>query len=158
MNEAQQQLARAFKAVNVAMRRMRGRETHRQDGLSYAQYGLLFALEEGCALSARSLGEAAELSPASVAQMLDGLESGGFVARTRSGQDKRVVMTQITGEGLAAIAEMRARTEPAWRAALAEFSDDDLHNAAAVLDRLAAYFNEMATHSDAVGIGGDDRA
>ncbi len=158
MNEAQQQLAHSFKAVNVAMRRMRGRETHRH-GLSYAQYGLLFALDQGCALSARELGVAAELSPASVTQMLDGLESNGLVARQRSDQDKRVVITELTEKGRAAVAEMRNRMEPAWQAALEEFSDDDLRNAAAVLERLAAYFSQIAEQSsDAVGVGGDDGA
>jgi DNA-binding MarR family transcriptional regulator len=162
MNPAQQQLAEAFKAVTVAMRRMRGRQTHRHNGLSYAQYGLLFALEGGGALSARDLGEAASLAPASVTQMLDGLEAGGLVVRSRSAEDKRVVLTELTEQGRAAIAEMRARTEPAWSAALAEFSDRDLHRAAAVLERLAEYFTRLAEtpqtlleSSDAVGVGGD---
>jgi DNA-binding MarR family transcriptional regulator len=155
MSDAQEQLGQAFRAVQVATRRMRGRQTHNHNnGLSYAQYGMLFALEEGSALSARSLGEAAELSPASVTQMLDGLEAGGLVRRTRSQQDKRVVLNELTDEGRAAIAEMRARLEPKWRAALSDFSDDDLRNAAAVLERLADYFNRMAQESsDAVGAG-----
>jgi DNA-binding MarR family transcriptional regulator len=161
MTDAQQQLAEAFRSLQVATRRMRGRQTRHHSGISYAQFGLLFVLEEGCPQSARSLGEAAELSPASVAQMLDGLEAGGLVRRTRSEQDKRVVLTELTDEGRAAIAEMRARVEPKWRAALAEFSDEDLATATAVLGRLAGYFNRMAEDpqkppdesSDAVGAG-----
>jgi DNA-binding MarR family transcriptional regulator len=144
MSEPQRQLAAAFKSVQVAFRRMRGRQTHRQDGLSYAQYGLLFTLEKGCAQSARELGTAAELSPASVAQMLEGLEASGLVARTRSEQDKRVVMTELTEQGHAAVATMRAQMEPKWRAALAGFTDDELSNAASVLTRLADYFTLLA--------------
>ena len=162
-SEAEQQLADALKAVTVAMRRMRGRETRRHDGLSYAQYGLLFALEEGgCSRSARDLGEAASLSPASVTQMLEGLEANGLVARTRSDQDRRVVLTELTDPGRTAILEMRTRMEPAWRAALSEFSEDQLHSAAAVLQSLADYFRRMADEpgaavadSDAVGAGRD---
>ena len=154
MNTAEQQLADAFRAVNVAMRRMRGRETHRHAGLSYAQYGVLFALDQGCALSARSLGEAASLSPASVTQMLDSLEAGGLVARTRSLEDKRVVLTELTAQGKAAIEEMRERMEPGWRAALSDFSDEQLRGAAAVLERLAEYFNRIdEPASDAVRVG-----
>lgn len=166
MSDAQEELGRAFRGVNAAMRRMRGRETHHSGGLSYAQFGLLFALEDGCALSARSLGEAASLSPASVTQMLEALEANGLVARTRSADDRRVVLNELTERGQAAIAAVRARMEPAWRAALADFDDDQLRTAAAVLDRLAEYFTGMAEEkrqaieqvSDAVGIGADHGA
>lgn len=158
MSDAHEELRRAFRGVNIAMRRMRGRETHHSGGLSYAQFGLLFTLDGGAALSARSLAEAASLSPASVTQMLDALESSGLVARTRSAEDKRVVLNQLTERGQAAIEQVRDRMEPAWRAALADFDDAQLLTAAAVLDALAGYFAEMAeAKSDAVGVGGDDR-
>ena len=168
MTDAREQLGAAFKAVMIAMRQMRGRQARRHNGLSYAQYGLLFSLGEGQAMSARDLGEAASLSPASVTQMLDHLEAGGLVARKRSSEDKRVVMTELTERGQQAIAEMKARTEPAWRAALAEFSDEQLLTAAAVLDRLAEHFARLDDahddaeaargSSDALRVGGDQLA
>ena len=161
MSDAREQLGAAFRAVMIAMRQMRGRQARRHSGLSYAQYGLLFSLDHGRAMSARELGDAASLSPASVTQMLDHLEASGLVARTRSTEDKRVVLTELTERGQAAIAEMKARTEPAWRAALAEFSDEQLLTAAAVLERLAEHFTRLADatdESDAVGVGGDQLA
>jgi DNA-binding MarR family transcriptional regulator len=142
--DARDELGRAFRDVNVAMRRMRGRETHHSAGLSYAQFGLLLALDGGGALSARSLADAASLSPASVTQMLEALESGGLVARTRSAEDKRVVLNELTEEGQQAIVEMRARMEPAWRAALVDFDDQQLLTATAVLDALAGCFTSIA--------------
>jgi DNA-binding MarR family transcriptional regulator len=165
MSDAHDELGRAFRGVNIAMRRMRGRETHHSGGLSYAQFGLLFALEGGVALSARSLSEAASLSPASVTQMLEALESGGLVARTRSVKDRRVVLNELTEEGQEAILRVRARMEPAWRAAILGFTDEQLLTAAAVLDALAGCFTGIADEkpralaevSDAVGVGGDDR-
>ena len=156
MIDAHDELGRAFRGVNIAMRRMRGRETHHSGGLSYAQFGLLFALEGGTALSARSLAEAASLSPASVTQMLDALESNGLVARTRSAEDKRVVLNELTDKGQVAIEQVRARMEPAWRAALADFSDEQLLTAAAVLDALTGCFGAIAeAKSDAVGVSGE---
>lgn len=164
--DAHDELSRAFRGMNIAMRRMRGRETHHSEGLSYAQFGLLFALDGGCALSARSLAEAASLSPASVTQMLEALEAGGLVARTRSADDKRVVLNKLTERGQAAIAQVRARMEPAWRQALAGFSDAELQIAAAVLDSIAGCFTSIAEvkqqafaeASDALGVGGDNAA
>ena len=42
------------------------------------------------------------------------------------------------------MAERRAHFEPRWRRALAEFSDDELLTAAAVLDRLRDTFYDVA--------------
>jgi DNA-binding MarR family transcriptional regulator len=127
----------------AAVRRMRGRETHRPGDLSYAQYGLLFGLAKDEAKSARELGELAELSAATVTQMLDHLAAVGLVQRSRSDIDKRVVLTSLTQRGRQVVEERRARMEPKWRAALSEFSDEELLAAAAVLDRLAVLFEEL---------------
>jgi DNA-binding MarR family transcriptional regulator len=138
-----EQLGRAFKAAIAAVRRLRGRETHRPGELSNAQYGLLFSLAGGCERSARELADAAALTPATVTQMLDSLAAHGLVQRVRSERDKRIVLTTLTDRGRAVVEEHRARVEPRWRAALSEFTDDELRTAAAVLERLARHFDEL---------------
>ena len=141
--EALEQLGRSFKTATAAVRRLRGRETHRPGELSYAQYGLLFGLAHGGGeLSARDLACAADLSAASVTQMLDHLAAAGLVERVRSELDKRVVLTSLTDHGRALVAERKARFEQRWKAALAEFDDDELRTAAAVLTRLGALFDD----------------
>jgi DNA-binding MarR family transcriptional regulator len=141
-------VGRAFKGVLAAQRRLRGRETHRPGELSYAQYGLLFALWDGAPRSSRELALAADVSPATAAEMLDGLAASGLVERTRSPDDKRIVLTSLTDRGKELIDERRARYEPLWAAALAEFSDAELASAAAVLDALRGMFDQLA-ESDA---------
>ncbi|HWF72907.1 MAG TPA: MarR family transcriptional regulator [Solirubrobacteraceae bacterium] len=139
------QLGRSFKTAMAAVRRLRGRETHRPGELSYAQYALLFSLADGAKeLSVRDLACAADLSPPSVTQMLDHLAAMGLVARARSELDKRVVLTSLTERGRSLIAERRGMFEPRWRAALADFDDEELAIAAAVLMRLGAMFDEFA--------------
>ena len=135
-----EQLGASFKRAMAAVRRLRGRETQRPDAISNAQYSLLFGLAAGHEMSARDLAESADLSPATVTQMLDSLEAHGLVRRLRSDRDKRVVLTALTVRGEQLIAEHRERVEPRWRAALAEFSEAELATAAAVLDRLARFF------------------
>jgi DNA-binding MarR family transcriptional regulator len=137
------ELGASFKAAMVAVRRLRGRETHRPGQLSYAQYSLLFGLAEAGELSSTELARAADLSPATAAQMLDGLEASELVARTRSQQDKRIVLTSLTERGREVVAERRALLEPRWRQALAEFSNDELRAAGAVLEALAEFFDGM---------------
>lgn len=137
-------LGRAFKATMAAVRRLRGRETHRPGDLSYAQYSLLFSLAGGGVKSARELAELADLSAATVTQMLDHLATAGLVTRVRSDEDKRIVLTSLTARGCEIIEARRRTMEPRWRAALAEFSDPELQTAAAVLDRLHELFDEFA--------------
>jgi DNA-binding MarR family transcriptional regulator len=138
-----ERLARSFKTTMGAIRRLRGRETHRPGDLSFAQYGLLFGLDGRSELPTSELAALADLSPATATQMLDHLEAAGLVTRVRSVHDKRVVLTSLSDSGRAAVAARRARFQVRWDKALAGFSDAELLAAAAVLDRLAAMFDEL---------------
>jgi DNA-binding MarR family transcriptional regulator len=137
------QLGRSFKRAMAAVRRLRGREVRRPGELSDAQYGLLFSLRERSELSSSELAVAADLSPATTTEMLEALEQAGLVRRTRSQRDRRVVLTSLTDRGRALLDERHARYEPRWRAAFAEFSDEELRTTAAVLDRMAALFDDL---------------
>ena len=75
--------------------------------------------------------------------MLDGLVATRLVRRERSDRDRRVVLISLTDRGRTLIEERRARYEPRWRAALADFSDDELRSASAVLDRMRDMFDEL---------------
>jgi DNA-binding MarR family transcriptional regulator len=141
--EPHEQLGRSFKSAMAAVRRLRGRETHRSGELSYAQFSLLFSLAGEQRMSAKELADAAALSPATVAQMLESLELAGLVQRTRSADDRRIVLTGLTGRGEELVRERRARLEQRWREALGGFSDEELRTAAAVLERLAEHFREL---------------
>lgn len=144
LSEAARDLGAAFKGLMGAFRRLRGRETRSQGGLSDAQYGLLFGLREHRALPSRELAGLADLSPATAAEMLDGLAQAGLVTRVRSDRDRRVVLTSLTERGQALLEERHAKYAPRWNAAVAEFSDDELRTAARVLDRLRGMFDEIA--------------
>jgi DNA-binding MarR family transcriptional regulator len=137
-------LGRAFKVAMASVRRLRGRETHRPGDLSYAQYSLLFGLADGRERSSRELATLADLSAPTVTQMLDHLAAVGLVTRVRSSEDKRIVLTSLTERGADVIEQRRCAMEPRWRAALGEFSDEELRIAAAVLDRLGELFVEFA--------------
>jgi DNA-binding MarR family transcriptional regulator len=141
--EASDELGRSFKALLAAVRRLRGRETRQHGGLSNAQYGLLFGLCEHSELSSSELASAADLSPATATEMLEGLAAAGLVTRERSERDRRVVLISLTARGRTLVEERRARLQPRWRAALAEFSDEELRSAARVLERLQDMFDEL---------------
>jgi MarR family transcriptional regulator, organic hydroperoxide resistance regulator len=131
----------SFKAAVGSLRRLRGRETQQPGHLSYAQYGLLFGLADQPELSASRLACIADLAPGTVTEMLDHLETGGLVQRTRSVLDKRVVLVTLTEQGRERVERRRTELEVRWQDALAGFSDGDLLTASAVLDRLAEMFD-----------------
>jgi DNA-binding MarR family transcriptional regulator len=143
--EAIAQLGAAFKGTMAAIRRLRGRDTHRHGELSFAQYHLLCGLVEHDERSAGELALAADLSPATVTQMLDGLAEMGLVERTRSERDRRVVNCSLTTRGRELLTERRAHLEQRWQTELAEFSVQDLATAAAVLNRLRALYDDLST-------------
>jgi len=146
--EVVEQLGQSFKGAMAALRRLRGRETHHADGVSHAQYGLLFSLCDGARRSARELAEAADLSPATVTEMLDGLAVAGLVARARSVHDKRVVLTSLTDRGRELVDAHRGTWEERWRAALGQFSEEHLLTAAAVLDAIRQMFDDATVDRD----------
>ena len=141
--ETLHQLGTAFRGIMAAVRRLKGRDTHRPDDLGFAQFHLLFGLAHGGAMSTSQLAEAADLAPATVTQMLDGLVAMGLVERTRSTSDRRVVSCVLTERGQQLVDEKRAHWEKRWHEALSEFSSNDLAVTAAVLERLRAMYAEI---------------
>jgi DNA-binding MarR family transcriptional regulator len=137
------QLGASFKRVQVALRRLKGRETHRPGSPSFAQYQLLFTLADHDGLSSGELATAAELSAATVTQMLDALEERGLVARGRSAYDRRIVTCSLTDAGRAVIAERRATFEGVWKEAVADLETRNLEIAAEVFDRIATIFDGL---------------
>jgi DNA-binding MarR family transcriptional regulator len=142
--ESVDNLGSAFKRAMAAVRRLRGRETHRPGTLSFAQYHLLFSLAEGDGVSSSELAHAADLSPATVTQMLDSLVEQGLVSRVRSESDRRIVTCSLTDSGRDVVEQRRARFQGGWNDALAEFSAEELAVAAAVFDRIATMFDGLS--------------
>jgi DNA-binding MarR family transcriptional regulator len=142
--EALEAVGHAFKRAMVAVRRLRGRETHRPGAPSFAQYQLLFSLADRDGLSSGELAQAADLSPATVTQMLDSLVERGLVTRLRSETDRRIVTCSLTDSGRDVIAQRRAQFQGTWDDALSEFSVAELAVAAAVFDRIAGMFDGLS--------------
>ncbi|MEA2389007.1 MAG: hypothetical protein QOG41_1780 [Thermoleophilaceae bacterium] len=136
-------LGLSFKRALAAARRLRGRDTQHPGALSHAQYQVLFELLRGGELTAGGLATVAEVSPASMTQMLDRLADAGLVERVRSDTDRRSVGARLTEAGRTVCEERRAELEPLWREMLAGFTMDELQTAAAVLDRLTALFERL---------------
>ncbi len=134
-------LGKAFRGVFRSLRRLRGRDTHLiGTEVSHAQMELLIELSEQGPLPAGELALAAQLTPATVTQMLEHLAVSGHVERTRSEQDRRVVVTRLTPQGERKVQAKRALWQARWESILADVSARDLRTTTRVLERLNAVF------------------
>jgi DNA-binding MarR family transcriptional regulator len=140
-----QELGLAFRSVFRCLSRLRGRDTHLAGTeLSHAQFELLLELHERGPLSAGELAAAAQLTPATVTQMLEHLAASAHVERTRQEKDKRVVVSHLTARGRREIEAKRERWQARWAQALADVELDELRAATRVLTRLRAVFEDDA--------------
>jgi len=143
------ELGLSFRRLFRTINRMRGREAHLPGAdLSHAQFALLSELEERGPSPAGELAQAAQLSPATVTQMLAQLAASGHVERTRRDSDRRVVVSALTAQGRARIAAKRDAWQGRWRAALAGLSDEQLEAATCVLERLATMLDEASAAAE----------
>lgn len=85
-------------------------ETLKPLGLSPTQYNVLRVLRgaEPKGLACREIGERMLTRDPDVTRLLDRLEDRGLVARTRGQEDRRVVTTHITGDGLRILGTLEA--------------------------------------------------
>lgn len=136
------EFAQAFRDVLASVRRLRGRDTHLcGTALSHAQVELLVELHERGELSAGELAAAAQLTPATVTQMLEHLAEVGYVERTRPERDRRVVLSRLTARGEREIAAKRSEKQALWERALADVDPAELRAAARVLSRVGTMFD-----------------
>lgn len=143
-----QELARSFKRLLRSVHRLRGRDTHLADGeVTHAQFELLVELYDRGPLPVGELAAAAQLTPATVTQMLDHLETGSHVERSRSDADRRVVLAALTKSGRRKVSEKRQAWQSRWEMALAGTSQEELAAARRVLDRLGSMFDQTASGS-----------
>jgi DNA-binding MarR family transcriptional regulator len=136
-------LRHALRDFLAAQRRLRGREAQRSGELSFSQYAVLRVLADGGEHSAGELANAADLTPASITKMLDGLSRAGQLERVRDESDRRRVGVRITPLGLAVFEEKDRQLTDAWQVALAELDPEELDAMVTAMRRLSALFDAI---------------
>ena len=132
-----------------AIRRARGRSAIEADreGLSVAQFGLLFSFVElgrGDVLPVGALAEAAGIAQPTATRMLDGLERQGVIERRPSTEDRRSVSVALTARGRRLLNRKRKLVEEKRRAVFESLDAADRENAARLLRTLAATIEDQS--------------
>ncbi len=113
-----------------------------------ALVAIMDAARRGEALTAGALGQAVELSSASVTALVDRLERAGHVRRVRDPQDRRRVALEMSDEAMAAGAEHFGGLQRDLVGAMGGYSDGEV----AVVRRFLEEMTEViARHARAGG-------
>ncbi|MBB3156984.1 DNA-binding MarR family transcriptional regulator [Microbacterium proteolyticum] len=117
--------------------------------LTYPQYISLVTLWVDGEQTVKSLGEALQLDSGTLSPMLARMEAAGYVTRTRTSRDERVVTVSLTERGVALREELAH--VPRCIAAGAGFTDaDDARELIDALHRLTDAMKDLRDHPDAV--------
>ncbi len=92
------QLCFALYAASHALTRAY-RSALENTGLTYTQYLVMLVLWESDCTSVNTIAQRLELNSATLTPMLKRLESAGFVERSRSSKDERIVEIKLTNIG-----------------------------------------------------------
>ena len=109
-----------------------------------AMVAIMDAARRGEALTAGVLGQAVDLSSASVTALVDRLERAGHVRRVRDADDRRRVALELSESAVAAGAEFFGGLNRDLMAAMADYSDDELTVVRRFLTRMAAVIERHA--------------
>ncbi len=109
-------------------------------GLSATQYNVLRILRGAGTqgLACREVGCRMISRDPDITRLLDRMESRGLIARAREEQDRRVVKTRITPEGLRVLAELDAPVQELHRRQLHHLPAKELRQLSRLLERVRA--------------------
>jgi DNA-binding MarR family transcriptional regulator len=141
------ELADIVSRLRRAMRRA-ARAADPALGLSAAQLELLSCMAEHPGIRPSQLARMLRLAPSSVATLLGGLQSAGYVTRTPGADgtgDRRTVNLDLSGSGAAAVARWHGVNEDIIQTALSVLPDRDQ----AALRDAAPALRDLTTSIDA---------
>lgn len=107
--------------------------------LTYTQYITMMALWEHQTINVKDLGSLLYLDSGTLTPVLKTLEKKGFVKRTRSSQDERVVIVSITDEGTSI--KERASSIPSKMCECLKISKEEMINLHGILHKILSDFN-----------------
>ncbi|GAB2869207.1 MarR family transcriptional regulator [Paraburkholderia jirisanensis] len=113
-------------------------------GLTAQQISVILLLSSGRAGTPLELSRALSYDSGSMTRMLDRLEKKGFVARSRSDADRRMVKLELTPQGRDAAGRLPALSAAVLDEQLRGFSEDDIAALVVLLGRFIANGTDSA--------------
>jgi DNA-binding transcriptional ArsR family regulator len=118
-------------------------------GINVTDLNCLNIVALGRRLTAGDLARRTGLTTASITGVLDRLEEAGFVRRERDPSDRRRVIVRLdAARGMRDVAPVFAPVIAAWRAAAAQYTDEELRLFLGFLDQLEQIMRDRLTELD----------
>ncbi|HWT34411.1 MAG TPA: MarR family transcriptional regulator, partial [Microbacterium sp.] len=140
-DDAVRALLRAVRDFGDAHDRMNGALKHGMD-LNLTDLAtlrlLIMRAEQGRAVTPADISRHLRISTASTTKLLDRLTAAGHVARVKHPTDGRALVVELTDHARAEFFRLFSARLAAMRAAFGSFSDEQLRDAARLLDATAA--------------------
>lgn len=135
-SEAIAEVAQALRRHAVLLRTL-----HRKilrDHLSLAQVAVLQFIAERNQSTPSEVAQFTGLTAGTITSLLDGLEREGYVRRSRSTQDRRVVHVSVTERAAAFLAEAADEAQQEFARMFQDWTVHDMRQFTAYLDRLTS--------------------
>lgn len=116
-------------------------------GLSPTQLQLLTTIKFTQPVSPKQLAAKMQLSPSAISQVLDGLDSAGYITRTPSQTDRRIVNLSLSPIGTRKLEDLDQQREALLTEAFAALSDQELELWLHVQRKLIDSFEQSANNA-----------
>ncbi|MEU0987913.1 MarR family transcriptional regulator [Streptomyces sp. NPDC005953] len=126
----------------------RGRGTLSTAPISPAQTRVMYIIEREPGINASTLGRRLSVAAPSVTRLCDRLQAAGFIRRTPRTEDRREMLLELTGTGIAHLRVIRDRREQTLRQAMSRMPPDAQHALATGLSALCDAVSEPAEPLD----------
>jgi DNA-binding MarR family transcriptional regulator len=142
--DAVEEAAGLLVALTRISRQLRSRSRSATDDVTPSQTSALARIEQLGPLRLGALADVEGTSAATMCRVVDALEERKLITRVPDPEDGRASNLQLSSEGGALLAELRARSTEALRGALAGFNVDEhdvVAQAISILERLSDLLN-----------------
>ncbi len=148
------QTERFIKAWHITMKHLGPRAyTQVSLGLTPPQMFLLHSIRRTSNCTVSQLASDMEVKPSAITVMLNRLESHGFVSRTRSAEDRRVVTVELTDAGREVLNKAEWIHRSVWRQCLAQLNPGQLESFVETFEELARIATTVDIHCVLASIG-----
>ena len=139
-----------LRAIEKAIRRivrahdLQSRALARASGVTAGQLAVMKGIAELGEVTSAALSVYADISAATVVTVLDNLEERGLIDRYRSGSDRRIVHTRLTGRGLAVLSAAPSPLGELFLQRFAQLDDEGRRQTAEAATALADLLSREA--------------
>lgn len=114
------------------------------DGLTCSQWSALISIHFDAAPTCASLARDLVHDKGAMTRMMDVLEARGWVERTRSAEDRRIVRLSLTDAGRDVTMRCRDKVVDLWNRCLADWSHDEITGFITQLQKLRRTLEDTA--------------